>query len=165
MAKNNFKNFFEKCWQKEKGMLKYKSFYTNSRTKKVHWKVNNESFREKTKRYSLEIKKYQKVNQKKIKKLKFIKKSLKKLKIILRVWSWLRINAGGAHKTCKSNGSRYKKDWRFIWLRFYNNGFSGGLVSNAWATCLLEGNNSEKSLLIPHMPWTSHDENGKRVIC
>ena len=73
MAKNNFKNFFEKCWQKEKGMLKYKSFYTNSRTKKVHWKVNNESFREKTKRYSLEIKKYQKVNQKKIKKLKFIK--------------------------------------------------------------------------------------------
>ena len=103
MAKNNFKNFFEKCWQKEKGMLKYKSFYTNNRTKKVHWKVNNESFREKTKRYSLEIKKYQKVNQKKIKKLKFIKKSLKKLKIILRVWSWLRINAGGAHKTCKSN--------------------------------------------------------------
>ena len=33
----------------------------------------------------LEIEKYQKVNQKKIKKLKFIKKSLKKLKIILRV--------------------------------------------------------------------------------
>ena len=136
MAKNNFKNFFEKCWQKEKGMLKYKSFYTNSRTKKVHWKVNNESFREKTKRYSLEIKKYQKVNQKKIKKLKFIKKSLKKLKIILRVWSWLRINAGGAHKTCKSNGSRCNDidmDWELVqrkWKLTYNNGFSGGLVSN-----------------------------------
>ena len=84
--------------------------------------------------------------------------------INMRVWSWLRINAGGAHKTCKSNGSRYKIDWRFIWLKFYNNGFSGGLVSNAWATCLLEGNNSEKSLLIPHMPWTSHDENGKGAI-
>ena len=27
-----------------------------------------------------------------------------------RVWSWLRINAGGAHKTCKSNGSRFNGD-------------------------------------------------------
>ena len=81
MAKNNFKKIFKKCWQKEKGMLKYKSFYTNSRTKKVHWKVNNESFREKTKRYSLEIKKYQKVNQKKIKKLKFIKRAWKNSKL------------------------------------------------------------------------------------
>lgn len=75
-----------------------------------------------------------------------------------RVWSWLRINAGGAHKTCKSNGSRcndFDMDRELVrrkWRLTYNNGFSGGLVSNAWATCLLEGNNSEKSLLIPHMP-------------
>ena len=30
----------------------------------------------------------------------------------MRVRSWLRINAGGAHKTCKSNESRFKlNDW------------------------------------------------------
>ena len=44
-------------------------------SKKVHWKVNNKSFREKTKRYFLEIEKYQKVNQ--IKSLK----ELEKLKV------------------------------------------------------------------------------------
>ena len=28
--------------------------------------------------------------------------------------------------------------------------FSGGRVSNTWATCLEEGDNTEKSVLIPH---------------
>ena len=45
-----------------------------------------------------------------------------------------------------------------------NNGFSGGLVSNAWATCLLEGNNSEKSLLIPHDVYFSHERYTKGEI-
>ena len=43
-------------------------------------------------------------------------------------------------------------------------GFSGGLVSNAKATCLLEGNNNEKSLLIPHTLYLSHGRDKKGVI-
>ena len=34
---------------------------------------------------------------------------------------------------------------------------SGGWVSNAWGTYLLEGNNSWKRLLIPHNVAWSHD--------
>ena len=34
---------------------------------------------------------------------------------------------------------------------------SGGRVSNTWATNLKEGDNSEKSLLIPHKIEKSHD--------
>ena len=52
----------------------------------------------------------------------------------MRVWSWLRMNAGGVLNTCKSN----EADWSFrteIWL-------SGGRVSNAWVTCLIQGDNS-----------------------
>ena len=59
-----------------------------------------------------------------------------KIKFKLRVRSWLRINAGGAHKTCKSNGSRYidfEENGELVqrdMMKIYNNGFSGGLVSN-----------------------------------
>ena len=52
----------------------------------------------------------------------------------MRVWSWLRMNAGGVLNTCKSN----EADWdlrKDIWL-------SGGRVSNAWVTCLIQGDNS-----------------------
>ena len=34
---------------------------------------------------------------------------------------------------------------------------SGGRVSNAWVTYLSEGNNNEKSVLIPHKVQSSHD--------
>ena len=49
-------------------MLKWNSFTHKWEQKKVHWKVNNESFREKPNGDFLEKEKYQKVNQKKIKK-------------------------------------------------------------------------------------------------
>ena len=60
------------------------------------------------------------------------------------------MNAGGVLNTCKSN-----EDLNF--------GFdpSGGRVSNAWVTCLAEGDNSRKQLLIPHNPLVSHDTDGK----
>ena len=57
----------------------------------------------------------------------------------LRVWSWLRTNAGGVPNTCKSNGV---KSFGFL--------LSGERVSNAWETCLSVGDNSWKRLLIPH---------------
>ena len=62
----------------------------------------------------------------------------------LRVWSWLRTNAGGVPNTCKSNEALYSEiRQRILWL-------SGGRVSNVWATCLSVGDNSWKRLLIPH---------------
>ncbi len=54
-----------------------------------------------------------------------------------RVWSWLRMNAGGVLNTCKSNGRYRRRD-------FGQTGciFSGGRVSNAWVTCLTPGDNT-----------------------
>ena len=62
-----------------------------------------------------------------------------------RVWSWLRTNAGGVPNTCKSSEnfaaeSFGRKQWKE----------SGGRVSNAWVTCLQEGDNIPKGMLIPH---------------
>ncbi len=68
----------------------------------------------------------------------------------LRVWSWLRMNAGGVPNTCKSNEAPFEIlrmiDW---WL-------SGGRVSNAWVTCPVQGDNSWKRLLIPHKRTRRH---------
>ena len=61
------------------------------------------------------------------------------------------MNAGGVPNTCKSNGPYYDRD-------FGRRNFkvSGGRVSNAWRTCLMLGDNSEKSLLIPHKRTRAH---------
>ena len=96
-------------------------------------------------------------------------------KIKLRVWSWLRTNAGGAPNTCKSNEeSFYTEFFHEVWFEpcvirceasdyafssktntrqertECKNFLSGGRVSNTWRTCLTEGDNSWKRLLIPH---------------
>ena len=57
--------------------------------------------------------------------------------INMRVWSWLRMNAGGVLNTCKSNEAlkSIPSGWSLRWL-------SGGRVSNAWVTCPIEGDNS-----------------------
>ena len=75
----------------------------------------------------------------------------------LRVWSWLRTNAGGVPNTCKSNGDH--TDGGFGQRKY---DLSGGRASNAWVTCLSEGDNSWKRLLIPHNvlrghPWGTKD--------
>ena len=61
------------------------------------------------------------------------------------------MNAGGVPNTCKSNEVPLMK------VRWSRGIPSGGRVSNAWVTCLLEVNNREKSLLIHHMLTVSHD--------
>ena len=76
-----------------------------------------------------------------------------RFRIFQRVWSWLRMNAGGVLNTCKSNGRRELAPE-----------VSGGRVSNVWATCPSEGDNSWKRLLIPHNMWESHDFCIKGVI-
>ena len=70
--------------------------------------------------------------------------------LIMRVRSWLRMNAGGVPNTCKSNEMRIGK------LRPEDALSSGGRVSNTWVTCLMEGDNREKSLLIPHKHTLPH---------
>ena len=52
----------------------------------------------------------------------------------MRVWSWLRMNAGGVLNTCKSNEA--------LWYFRIDEWLSGGRVSNAWVTCLIQGDNS-----------------------
>ena len=61
--------------------------------------------------------------------------------ICSRVWSWLRMNAGGVHNTFKSNEVAIP---------------SGGRVSNAWATCPCVGDTVWKRTLIPHNVTESH---------
>ena len=41
---------------------------------------------------------------------------------------------------------------------------SGGRVSNAWATCPVPGDNSQKWLLIPHKPTLPHGSVGKTTV-
>ena len=65
----------------------------------------------------------------------------------LRVWSWLRTNAGGVPNTCKSNGAKP-----------FGTLLSGERVSNAWATCPLDGDNIPKGVLIPNVTAISHED-------
>ena len=68
------------------------------------------------------------------------------------------MNAGGVPNTCKSNGPDCLEIRQRTWL------VSGGRVSNAWVTCLIEGDNSWKRLLIPHKPTEPHGSEGKDFI-
>ena len=74
----------------------------------------------------------------------------------LRVWSWLRTNAGGAPNTCKSNGVYYLEPFGVT-----NFKLSGGRVSNTWVICLCEGDNIWKRMLIPHNVFFPHERNTK----
>ena len=64
-----------------------------------------------------------------------------------RVWSWLRTNAGGVPNTCKSSGDCGE---------LAQSNSSGGRVSNAWATCLKQGDNASKDVLIPRKTTAPH---------
>ena len=61
------------------------------------------------------------------------------------------MNAGGVLNTCKSSGACRAE----VFGRKHGRA-SGGRVSNAWATCLTQGDNREKFLLIPHMRAGAH---------
>ena len=63
--------------------------------------------------------------------------------------------SGWTLAACLTHASRTKHSIRFLsgmtilWL-------SGGRVSNAWVTCLIQGDNSWKRLLIPHKRTVPH---------
>ena len=121
-----------------------------------HWKLNNNE--RSTKHKSMcknRSREFFKENTTQTKSKRAIKLERKILSVgrrfiyhFSRVWSWLRMNAGGVHNTFKSNGVNNKLAWS--WL-------SGGRVSNAWATCLCEGDNDRKQSLIPHKATKPHD--------
>ena len=62
------------------------------------------------------------------------------------------MNAGGVLNTCKSNEAIDYDPFGVTIFRL-----SGGRVSNAWITYLIQGDNSWKRLLIPHKRTASHD--------
>ena len=84
----------------------------------------------------------------------FLKKSFSS-KIYFITWEF-DPGSGWTLAACLTHASRTKHSIRFLsgmtikWL-------SGGRVSNAWVTCLIQGDNSWKRLLIPHKRTASHD--------
>lgn len=67
----------------------------------------------------------------------------------MRVWSWLRMNAGGVPNTCKSNALYLIEMTSLLWFDFLISK-SGERVSNTWVTYLLAGDNIWKQVLIPY---------------
>ena len=63
------------------------------------------------------------------------------------------MNAGGVLNTCKSNEALYLISFG---IDYFVTEWRTG-VSNAWVTCLVQGDNSWKRLLIPHKRTASHD--------
>ena len=88
---------------------------------------------------------------------------------LLRVWSWLRMNAGGMPKTCKSNEGTHWR-WSACTKPDLDFSLSGKRVSNTWVTCLKAGDNVWKRTLIPNVlygvkkPLKLHFEMGLRRI-
>ena len=65
------------------------------------------------------------------------------------------MNAGGVLNTCKSNGVSLPRLRKLASEESFEI-LSGGRVSNAWKTCLIQGDNRKKFLLIPHERTLSH---------
>ena len=70
------------------------------------------------------------------------------------------MNAGGVLNTCKSNGVSLPRSKKLASAKSFEI-LSGGRVSNAWVTCLTQGDNSWKRLLIPHMHTGPHGRGWK----
>ena len=69
-----------------------------------------------------------------------------------RVRSWLRMNAGGAPNTCKSNGTRPRAE------------ASGERLSNTWRTCPPPGDSRRKRRVTPDDPAPGHPGAGKTQV-
>ncbi len=69
------------------------------------------------------------------------------------------MNAGGVPNTCKSSEKLFLDSFGMM-----EEVESGGRVSNAWATYLLQGDNILKRMLIPHIRLVSHDTGWKTEV-
>ena len=88
----------------------------------------------------------------------FLKTSFQEASIFLRKISIREFDPGSGwtlaacltHASRTKHGKGFPSGMKLPWL-------SGGRVSNAWVTCLIQGDNSQKWLLIPHKRTASHD--------
>ena len=152
-----FEKIKKSCWQTKAVMIRYQSCRWEQQQRRITdlWQINSNATlkiprfsekwiaRFKNKQIDEKDREATRINSKQCQ----IKLAGKKL-FNMRVWSWLRMNAGGVPNTCKSNG---------IYMKPSDCKFSGGRVSNAWVTCLVLGDNSWKRLLIPHKRTASHE--------
>ena len=133
-----------------------------------HWKLNNEE-RSTSIKYVRErnskISERKNTTQTKVREAK--KKALE------QIWTYrkVRLNttirefdpgSGWTLAACITHSSRTEL-FELI-LREAFKQLSGGRVSNAWATCLCEGDNVGKLTLIPHYVWEPHDFHTKDFI-
>ena len=158
-AKSESKKFWKKF---KKGIDKGEAMWYNrqalarERSKLDNWTTEDRSTKQICKCEYKICQNQREHNSKKVKKARINSSNRiwpwkRKIYNCLRVWSWLRMNAGGVHNTFKSNGEPF-------------GGISGGRVSNAWATCPCVGDNSWKRLLIPHNASGTHVSDAKDLL-
>ena len=159
--KKSRKNFWKTPWQRRKNVVQYTSCRREGAAILDKWTVKKRrSTKHRKRKYvrDTELENSERNNtQQRVKKAKSESSEWEKIGTrsgeenllasrvntnTSRVWSWLRMNAGGVHNTFKSNEIAIS---------------SGGRVSNAWATYPCVGDTFWKRKLIPHNTQRPHD--------
>ena len=152
--KTEFKKI-KKCLTNEQRFDKIIKLSQESKTKNIdNWTVRNlERFWESIRTLQWKLKTFKTVNSDSIWMNELAKFNLTEINFL--TWEF-DPGSGWTLAACLTHASRTK---HFIW---FPSGLiilwlSGGRVSNAWVTCLVQGDNSWKRLLIPHKRTASHD--------
>ena len=154
-----FENKLKKLWKKfltnAKHFDRINKLSQESKTKNIdNWTVRNlERFWESIRTLQWKLKTFKTVNSDSIWMNELAKFNLTEINFL--TWEF-DPGSGWTLAACLTHASRTK---HFIW---FPSGLiilwlSGGRVSNAWVTCLVQGDNSWKRLLIPHKRTASHD--------
>ena len=152
-------SWLKKLWKKfltnEKHFDRINKLSQESKTKNIdNWTVRNlERFWESIRTLQWKLKTFKTVNSDSIWMNELAKFNLTEINFL--TWEF-DPGSGWTLAACLTHASRTK---HFIW---FPSGLiilwlSGGRVSNAWVTCLVQGDNSWKRLLIPHKRTVSHD--------
>ena len=144
----------EKCLTNEQRFDKIIKLSQESKTKNIdNWTVRNlERFWESIRTLQWKLKTFKTVNSDSIWMNELAKFNLTEINFL--TWEF-DPGSGWTLAACLTHASRTK---HFIW---FPSGLiilwlSGGRVSNAWVTCLVQGDNSQKWLLIPHKRTELH---------
>ena len=159
--KTEFKKI-KKCLTNEQRFDKINKLSQESKTKNIdNWTVRNlERFWESIRTLQWKLKTFKTVNSDSIWMNELAKFNLTEINFL--TWEF-DPGSGWTLAACLTHASRTK---HFIW---FPSGLiilwlSGGRVSNAWVTCLVQGDNSWKRLLIPHKRTASHDAVWKTLV-
>ena len=136
-SKKKLKKVLKKCWQCKTRMILYQSCVKQEQHK-APWQINSNATLKILEQSSWNSKKFQKnetINpsrgrdrKRSFKAGNKAKFNLGKDNFLLRVWSWLRMNAGGVPNTCKSNGVMMWAGSACTKQSFHN------LVADGWVT-------------------------------